>query len=271
MSILSDQNKNTKKETEKKGYVVSENGKAEREILKIPEEIKLSIVIDGRELVTLMCTPHRLNYLVAGFLYLEGIIDHISELCLLGICDEETRAQVRLKNPFNFEEFYKQSTISSGCGGGIVAGKKRLKSVPPLPGKPISTKNIFNLMKQLYSVSKKHRSTGGIHSAGLSLDGEKLYLVSEDIGRHNTIDKLGGECFLKEIFTRGGIIVTTGRISSEMVAKASRMQINILASRTAITTLAYQLAQELGITLIGYIRARKLRIYTHPENVLGEK
>lgn len=121
-------------------------------------------------------------------------------------------------------------------------------------------------MRLLYQEAEAYRAAGGIHASALS-NGERLLVVAEDVGRHNTLDKIRGECTLKGIPTKERIILTTGRISSEMVSKAVGMETPILISRTSPTDLAVRLADSWGITLVGYARGKRINLYTHPARI----
>ncbi len=122
-------------------------------------------------------------------------------------------------------------------------------------------------MDELGRRAEQYRSHGGIHSAAVG-DGEDLLLYAEDLGRHNTLDRIAGEALFKSIDLSGKILVTSGRVSSEMVAKAALLGIRLIASRTSPTDMATRISNQLGITLIGYVRGRKFNVYTHPQRVL---
>lgn len=249
-------------------FFLYKNGKLEPVSRQLPEEKPLTIVVNGQYLVTLMCSPIKLNCLVTGFLYLEGIINSISDLTMMRVCDQEVKSEVRITIPFDCNEFRAQQVISSGCTGGVTTSRKILNPLPDDIKTTVSYQQIFKLMEYMSASAENYRFTGGIHTSGLSLDGEQLTAVAEDVGRHNTIDKLVGECLLRGLSFGGGIMLTTGRISSEMVAKAARIEVPILISKTSPTTLSLELAQNLGITLIGYVRANNMKIYTHSWRII---
>jgi FdhD protein len=121
-------------------------------------------------------------------------------------------------------------------------------------------------MKQLQSHMELYRAAGGVHASALA-DAGKLLVVSEDIGRHNTLDKIQGECLLRGLSTRDRLLLSTGRVSSEMILKAARMQVPIVVSRTSPTERAVRLARDLGITVIGYVRGGRFTVYSHPERL----
>jgi FdhD protein len=109
----------------------------------------------------------------------------------------------------------------------------------------------------------------GLHTSALS-DGEVLLAVAQDVGRHNTIDKVWGECLRRSISTENKMLLSTGRISAEMLSKAARMRVPVVASRSSPTSLSLPLAEAWGITLIGYVRGQRMDVYTHPQRVEEE-
>jgi FdhD protein len=123
-------------------------------------------------------------------------------------------------------------------------------------------------MRQLYANATLYSACGGVHTSALS-DGERLIAVAADVGRHNTLDKLRGECAFRGIPTRDRILLQTGRISSEMLTKAAKMRIPIVISRSSPTSLSIQLAREWGITLVGYVRHRQFNVYTGEGRIRG--
>ncbi len=238
-------------------------GKEERLSASVPGEMALTIYIDSEELVTLLCTPVKLPQLVLGFLYSEGVIAGKDGVAGMRVCEEESLADVRLVEPG-----YKppeRRTISSGCGGGITFSPERQRVESDLV---VSPGVVLSLMKQLNERAELHRLCGGVHTSALG-DTNDLNVVAEDIGRHNTLDKIMGECLMLEMPTTDGILLTTGRISSEMLSKAARMETPVVVSRSSPTDKSISLARELGITLIGYVRGNRISVYTHEERVKG--
>jgi FdhD protein len=137
-------------------------------------------------------------------------------------------------------------------------------------GAALTRQQIGQLIGELFESQDLYRKTGGVHTSALS-DGQKIYIVAEDIGRHNTLDKIAGRCLLEKIEMPRRILLTTGRISSEMIQKAGRIGAAIVISRTSPSSLSIQLAERWGITLIGYARRNRFNLYTHPERLLLEK
>jgi FdhD protein len=118
----------------------------------------------------------------------------------------------------------------------------------------------------LFESQALYRETGGVHTSALS-DGEQIVLVAEDIGRHNTLDKIAGLCLMKNIWPDTRILITTGRISSEMLQKAARLRAPILISRTSPSSLSIEMAERYGITLIGYARRNRFNVYSNSQRI----
>ncbi len=153
--------------------------------------------------------------------------------------------------------------LTSGCGGGASFTTDAQKVGSDLV---ITAAEVFSLMKQLQSRMDLYRVSGGVHASALG-DTKSLRVVAEDIGRHNTIDKIQGECLVRGLSTKDGVLLSTGRISSEMLIKAARMQTPVVVSRHSPTGAAVSLAQDLGIALVGYARGNRLSVYSHPERL----
>jgi len=227
----------------------------------VPEEMELSIFLNQQELLTVQCTPNKLNYLVLGFLYNEGVISSLSDVASMRACDDEAEVDVRLINA-EFEMPTKR-TITSGCTGGVAFDTDAQAVDSNLVVKP---EEILALMKQFLKKMELYRLCGGVHASALCTTND-VVVVSEDIGRHNTLDKIQGECLMMGISTKDTILISTGRISSEMLKKAARMQVPVVVSRTSPTDRSVDLAKELGITVVGYVKANRLLAYSHPERL----
>jgi len=227
----------------------------------LPDEMSLAIYVNRQELVRILCTPSKLNCLVLGFLYAEGIIAGMDDVASMRVCEEESLAEVMLTDPQY--ELPKVRTLTSGCGGGITFKRQDQKVESDLTLDP---GELLALMRQLQEQMELYRLCGGVHASALS-DTEKLLVVAEDLGRHNTLDKIQGECLLKGLSTGDRVLLSTGRISSEMLLKAARMAVPVIASRHSPTRRAVFLARDLGITLVGHARGSRLSVYSHPQRM----
>lgn len=227
-------------------------------------ETPVTIYLNGSELVTLLCTPEKIDCLALGFLRSEGLLSSIDEVASIRV-KEEGLVEVDLKSDTGLaEKLYGKRTITSGCGKGTIFFNvlDSLRSCPLQGNLKISAERALNLMDSLQEKAELFKSTGGVHSAALA-DREKILFFCEDIGRHNAIDKMIGESLLAGITTDDKIIVSSGRLSSEILLKAAKLKIQLLISRAAPTSLSIELAESLNITLVGFVRGKRINIYTH--------
>jgi len=235
-------------------------------------EARWAIYLGPRELVTLMCSPTQLEALVYGFLKLEGIIASLDEVASLRLCHTDGIAEVWLAS--GRIDVPRRRVLTSGCGGGTsftlapeaAAALDRLR-LPP-PSGPITTPAALRaLHRALQERATLYQAARGVHAAALGERDGAVLLVAQDIGRHNTLDKLCGEALLAGIDPAGLLLATSGRISSEMLIKAASMGVPLIASRTSPTAFALALAERLNITVCGYVRAGQFNVYTCPERI----
>ena len=227
-------------------------------------ESLLSLFVNGQELATMMCSPLDQEALALGFLFNEGVIESMDEVRLMKANVTHTSIDVFL----NRAEFNppRRLILTSGCGGGI-SFQDLTVNHPPLNSDFTTTPDILQArMRDLQGEAHLYNAVRGVHTAVLA-DTEQVLVSAEDVGRHNTIDKIAGKALQQNINTRDKIILTSGRISSEMLNKARRMAVPLVASRTAPTSISVELAQVWGICIVGYVRRGSLRVYTHPERL----
>ena len=237
-----------------KGILEAEEG-------ELVGEFPLALHVNGRELATLIASPHDLRFLVAGFLRLQGFVSSVDDFLALSVCNDYGAASVTIRG--ELPERLKP-VLTSGCGTGISFNLPQVMDVGRAPGVH-NPESVFALMDELAAKAEGYQSHGGMHSAGVGDD--TLLLHAEDIGRHNTIDRIAGEALLKGISLAGKILVTSGRVSTELVAKASLLGIEVVASRTSPTDMAVKMADQAGITLIGYVKKERFKVYTHPAGI----
>ncbi len=235
-------------------------------------EVPLTIILDNQELVTLLCTPSDFKYLAVGFIFSEGLLSSADEIKKVTV--DERRGVVRVESKEGKElpeGILFKRLISSGCGRGAsfytAADIQTLAEVSSTT--VISVRQVFSLLREFQHRSQIFKDTGGVHSAALC-DAEQILVFSEDVGRHNAIDKIFGECIMTGIPADGRIILTSGRISSEIALKAVKMKVPILISRSAPTTMGVQIANDLGLTLIGFARGERMNVYSHSQRIKND-
>ena len=237
----------------------------------VAREFPLTIVLNGKELVSLLCSPCDLDFLAVGFLFSAGLLHSRKEIkrshldAAKGVVWIETTHKNDVPEGFAFRRL-----ITSGCGKGVAFAKHIDGRLPKKISADLSvtTRDIFLLIKEFQAKSETYRTTGGVHSAALcSRSG--IIVFNEDIGRHSAIDKVLGECLLRGISTKDRIMITSGRLTSEIVLKIARGRIPLVASKSAATDLGIRLARNLGITLIGFARGSRMNVYSNSWRING--
>jgi FdhD protein len=228
-------------------------------------ETPVSLTVNGEVWITFMCTPVNLEALAVGFLYNEGIIEKWDEVVDARLCEHGDNVDVWLNHEVEQPTSWRRT---SGCTGGVTAVDLLAKPNVSFDSDQLKVKPdaIGGLVEMLFEAQSLYRETGGVHTSALS-DGEKILISAEDIGRHNTLDKIAGLCLMNNIWPENRILITTGRISSEMLQKAARMSAPILISRTSPSSLSIEMAERYGITLIGYARKHRFNVYSNTQRV----
>jgi len=228
-------------------------------------ETPVSLTLNGTVWTTFMCTPVHLEAMMIGFLFNEGVIDSMDEVADVRICEHGDNVDVWLTHDAPRPDSW---TRTSGCAGGVTAvdsiRKPRAAAIPN--AMILSPEQIRALVDLLFESQQLYRETGGVHTSAMS-DGNRIILSAEDIGRHNTLDKLAGLYMMQAPETETKVLITTGRISSEMLQKAVRMGAGVLISRTSPSSLSIELAKKWGITLIGYARRNRFNIYANRQRI----
>jgi len=230
---------------------------------EVVEELPIAVFVNGRHAMTAMMSPVELEDFVTGYLFTEQIIKGVDDIESIKV--EQNRISVITKNLFKV--LGPKKTILSGCGGStsfIDPGK-----LPKIQSTFTISTHAIRAAQQSLSDSDLHKTTGGIHMVAL-LDLEKVLKVAEDIGRHNAVDRVIGFGLRQHLDLSQTYMISSGRISSEMVRKCLIANIPVIVSRSATTTLAVQISGETGLTVIAFARGGKMNIYTHPERIVDD-
>jgi FdhD protein len=226
-------------------------------------EIFLTIYVNGTEFANIMSTPRDQGALALGFLRNEGFIREHEEVEIITISQNGCCVDVWLDRHIDKPE---RVVITSGCGGGVTFDDPSLGITPLQDSLRMAPQRLFKLIAQLQRPDSLYARARGVHAAGLS-DGMQVFLTAEDVGRHNTIDKLAGMCLLRGFDSEGKILLATGRVSSEMLRKGALMGCPIIASRNSPTSMSIAMARAWNITLVGYVRQKTMRVYSCPERL----
>jgi FdhD protein len=227
----------------------------------------LNIFVDYEFYAALMCTPNEIEELAVGFLFSEGVI---SSLKSIESMEEkyDDRICVVLKDKFNKDQFSVKAQ-TSGCARGSIKltfleedGFEKIDS-----DCKFHAKELLNVMKVFNTKSELFKQTGGVHSCAICSNKDIIFF-SEDIGRHNALDKVVGKAVMTDTILEDKFLLTTGRISSEMIIKSAKAGIPIIVSHSAPSDLALRIAKAANITLIGFARGSRMNVYSGAHRIL---
>lgn len=234
-------------------------------------EFPLTVVVNGHEFATVICSPNHLEELILGFLASEGVIFKQDDLIRFEVDEQRGYAHIEVNKDIQQASYLSTKRLVASCCGksrefyfqnDAAIAKTSMTTIH------ITPEQILHMMAQLQAHSQTFIATGGLHNAAIS-DGKDFYVHRQDIGRHNALDKLYGYCIQRHISVRDKILIFSGRMSSEILIKAAKIGVGMIISKSAPTTLAVQLAQDLNITAVGFVRENHFNIYSHPERIVG--
>lgn len=229
---------------------------------RIIREVPVKIYLNGRNIITIACAGIHLKELAAGFLKSEGIIEVSGDIEKIYVSNEDYSVHVFSKSRDTLPN--EKYILSSGARESKPEATKEII----MSDIHISAESALKLMKDHLYSTKIHMATHGTHCSSLADTAGRIIISREDIGRHNTIDMLGGYSLFHKIECSDKIILTTGRVSSKIVSKIWKSGIPIILSRSVPTSRAIALSLEAGITVIGYMRDGKMNIYSNKERVM---
>ncbi|PML80959.1 formate dehydrogenase accessory sulfurtransferase FdhD [Enterovibrio norvegicus] len=231
-------------------------------------ERALTVYLNWREIVTLMTLGARPDMLALGYLRNQGLLHDVDALDSV-IIDWETQSAAVVTNEQNddIEETLSKKTVTSGCGQGTMFGNvmKKLDDLV-LPTPHLKQSTLYGLLESLTHHNDTYKAAGAVHGCAVCKDTDILSFV-EDIGRHNAVDTLTGEMWLQGQTGGDKIFYTTGRLTSEMVIKVAQMGIPVLLSRSGVTQMGFDLAKQLGITMIARAKGHRFQVFNGAENI----
>ncbi|MCK4752594.1 MAG: formate dehydrogenase accessory sulfurtransferase FdhD [Planctomycetes bacterium] len=232
-------------------------------------EKPVTIMIDKVGSFTIMCTPSDIEALAVGFVYSEGIIDSIDDIVAVSMKEQlPDIVGIQVHNPTQIT-IKRNMIIASSCGMcGTRNIEKMLSDMSACSQSlEVSSNLLIELTERLRSMQHIFQITGGSHAAGIFNDSGKIIAFAEDLGRHSAFDKAIGKCLIAKQPTKGSGVVLSGRISLEMVTKAARAGIELIAAVSAPSSFAIEAANKWNITLCGFIRPGRTNVYTHPKRI----
>ncbi|GAB6991605.1 formate dehydrogenase accessory sulfurtransferase FdhD [Paenibacillus pini] len=245
-------------------------------ISKITDEIvtehPVTLKINGEEFATLVCTPEYIEDMAVGYLASEGVITRYEDINNLWVQEDEGFVHVTVDkwSPLHRQMFSKRY-VTSCCGssrhGFVFFNDARTAKVLQNISVELSFDDCFRLVHDMQHGAVTFTNTGGVHNAALC-DRNGIILMRMDIGRHNALDKIYGHCLKNGISMEDKVIVFSGRVSSEILLKVAKIGCGMILSKSAPTALALELAEHLGITVVGFIRGSSCNVYTHSHRIV---
>ena len=247
------------------------NGKVTKADDNVATEIPFTININETEVATLLCSPINLKELAYGFIFTSGFIKSIEEIKSFSLDTTKWVASLEIEN-MPEPSLMEKRLYTSGCGKGILYSNiSEIAYRQPIENKMIITRSqIISITKWFQRCSGLFKKTGGVHTAALSKKGNIPEIFFDDVGRHNTVDKIIGKALMDGIDFSEAILVSSGRTSSEILHKARACRIAINISRGAPTHQTVLRARDMGITVIGFARSINFTVYSHEERVVFE-
>lgn len=230
-------------------------------------EAPVSLTVNGKVWLTFQCSPDYLEQLAVGFLYNEGFIKSMKDVSNIHVCDKRDNVDVWLEYAAEKPETWRRT---SGCHGGTTSADLEVDEIIPISEAPeLSIANILELVGSFLDNQPPRSESGGVHTSALA-NGKNILFYQEDIGRHNTFDKIAGRMIMENIKPEVPIILTTGRVSSDMMQKAIRLRTPYLISMRSTSSVSIELARQWGITLICGARKSRVNVFAHENRILVE-
>ncbi len=238
--------------------------------INVVEERPLTIYLNRQEIVTAMTIGDYPDYLALGFLRNQGMLSLEDEITAVDYDEELETVVVRTARETDYEDKMRRKTRTSGCAVGTVFGDmmEGLEDVI-LPQTPVRTSWLYALSAKINRTPSLYLQAGAIHGTVLCCADRPLVYM-EDVGRHNAVDKIAGWMLSEGVTADDKILYTTGRLTSEMVIKTAMMGIPVLASRSGFTAWGVEIAQQLGLTLIGRMKGRRFMCLSGEDRLLRD-
>jgi FdhD protein len=248
------------------------SGRATKMSDLVAEEKPLHIFINGKHYATIFCSPSDLKEMVIGHLLSEGMLKSLEEIKDLNLSVSDAICRVRLEPSVNVRKRQILSrlsyrVISSACGSLSVSQfPTRIPKVKSTT--TVRAETVLECVNRLDSTAYVFRKTGGVHAAAIySKDGDRKALA-EDVGRHNAVDKVIGAGVLNQLDFGTCFLTLSGRMTGDIVFKAARIGLPIIASLAAAIGSGITMAQNVGVTLVGFARGNRMNVYTFPKRIL---
>jgi FdhD protein len=247
-------------------------GKAEKTIDCVAEEVPLQITLNATYSFVIWCSPSQFKELAVGYLLAENILKSVDEIESLNSEEEGNKCEIKLKATVDLDERMKNSRRSTRIIPLIKASTvpyQHDEKIPPVKSKlTVKAQTILDAINQMNCLAKGFKETGGLHDSGIFKSDGAIVAFSEDVGRHNTVDKVIGAASLNKTNFSECFMIITGRVPGDMIYKAAKVGLPIVASVAAVLNSGISSAEKANIALVGFVRGKRMNIYTGAERIL---
>jgi formate dehydrogenase accessory protein FdhD len=247
-------------------------GKAERTMDCVAEEVPLQITINSVYSFIIWCSPSQFKELAVGYLLAENILRSIDEIESLNSSEADYNCQITLKATVDLDERMKNSRRSTRIIPLIKASTSPYQhdeKIPVVKSKlTVKAQTILDSLNQMNCLAKGFKETGGLHDSGIFKADGSIVAFSEDVGRHNTVDKVIGAASLSKVNFGECFMIITGRVPGDMIYKAAKVGLPIVASVAAVLNSGVSSAEKANISLVGFVRGKRMNIYTGAERII---
>jgi len=247
--------------------------KTENTIDYVAEEKPLHIFLNRTRYVTVFCSPSRLKELAVGHVVSEGMVKSLAEIDGIDLKEKEGICRIKLHGDVKIDERVKLSqhfsrVIFSACGSNTPYQPSfRVEKI--VSDLKVKAETLSNCVNRLNFIAETFRKTGGVHVAAIYGGDGTLVTFAEDVGRHNAVDKVIGSCIMKGIDVRNCFLALSGRLTGDIVLKAAKTGMPIVASLAAALDSGIAIAKDVKLTLVGFVRGRRMNVYSFPERILA--
>ncbi len=240
------------------------DGRLESAGIPLARELPYTLFVNDREILSIATLPTHLTELFTGFLVSEGVLlspDEIGE-CEVDHGNRLVRFEIEVPDD-RLEAVLSQGMLTSGCAGGMVYSVQTgvLPQTEPRVPLRVRCHDILARMRELDRYPGIYRITRGVHASSVATPGQTIVTL-EDLGRHNAVDKIVGYCFLNRLETRDKLLLTTGRVTSEVLTKAARSKFPMVVSRSSASSMAVAMAEQVRVNLVTYVRGNRFNYFS---------
>ncbi|QSX09129.1 formate dehydrogenase accessory sulfurtransferase FdhD [Alkalibacter rhizosphaerae] len=234
--------------------------------LNICQEEPVELYLNGNKIVTFMCTLENLRELALGHMFSRGMINSPFDLDTMAACKDMRKIYATTSKEIDFDSLVLETVLTSSCGSGSKFNEESMSTARIASRFDVSLGKVRELMAEMFARAEMYKTIGGMHCMAIA-DNREILTQCEDVGRHNAADKAIGKALMQGVDMSNAMLLSTGRISSDLVLKAANVKCPVIASRSIITSSGLELAEKLGITIIGRAVSNNPIVYLNEQRI----